>query len=192
MKVNQNQLVEILRDTDADNVTVLSETPVKMNKTGNPFYAKEGRKMVEVNVVTKRTINTYGFNLNYKDEVNRELKNAGKEADYQAAERSWAETVVPNKVIRHKGNGTLYLIVFNSFIANKPTIAKESEYYVDGIPATDEQMEIISQFEIGHTSGVKKQEDAGLTWENQVSTQTIKFDNIISIVIDNTMYELTD
>lgn len=189
MKVTQEQLIDILRDTDADNVTVLSETPVKMNKTGNPFYTKEGRGYIEVNVVTKRTISTYGFNLNYKDEVEKELKRAGKEGEYQVKERAWAETVVPNKVIRHKGNGTLYLVVYNSFILNHPAIEKESEYYVDGVPATEEQMETIFQFEIGH-SGVKKQEDAGLSEENQVSQQTIKFDNIISIVIGNTMYEL--
>ena len=77
MRITQQQLIDILDNTDANNVTLLYETPVKMNKKGNPFFVKEGRALVQVNSVTKKVIDTFGFGLNYTDEVNRELKNAG-------------------------------------------------------------------------------------------------------------------
>ena len=190
MRVTQQQLIDILENTDANNVTLLYETPVKMNKRNNPFFVQEGRAWVQQNSVTKRVVDTFGFGLNYTDEVNKELKSNGAEANYQAGEVSWAETIVPNKVIKHKGTGKYYIKIFRSSIANHPVVERTVEYFVDGEPATDEQMRIIEEFEVKTDGNVKKQETAGLSNENQVKMQTIAFDNIISIVVDNTMYEL--
>lgn len=190
MRITQQQLIDILDNTDANNVTLLYETPVKMNKKGNPFFVKEGRALVQVNSVTKKVIDTFGFGLNYTDEVNRELKNAGADANYQAGEVSWAETVVPNKVIKHKTTGKYYIKIFNSYIAGKPMVERTVEYFVDGQPATDEQMKTINEFEIKTDGNIKKQEIAGLSNAEQVKMQTINFDNIISIVVDDVMYEL--
>ena len=190
MRVTQNQLVDILEKTDADNVTVLYEKPVKMNKRGNPFFEKQGNTLVPIHDVTKRVIDTFGFGRNYAKEVNKELKRQGKEANYEAKNIPWKDTVVQDKVYRHKENGTLYLQVFMMFLPNTPIVERTTEYFVDGEPATDEEMRIIDEFEVSNTSGVKKQELAGLTNENQVKPNTIKFDNIISIVVDDTMYEL--
>ena len=63
MRITQQQLIDILDNTDANNVTLLYETPVKMNKKGNPFFVKEGRAFVQVNSVTKKVIDTFGFGL---------------------------------------------------------------------------------------------------------------------------------
>lgn len=190
MRITQQQLIDILDNTDANNVTLLYETPVKMNKKGNPFFVKEGRALVQTNSVTKKVIDTFGFGLNYTDEVNRGLKNAGADANYQAGEVSWAETVVPNKVIKHKTTGKYYIKIFNSYIAGKPMVERTVEYFVDGQPATNEQMKIINEFEIKTDGNIKKQEIAGLSNAEQVKMQTINFDNIISIVVDDVMYEL--
>ena len=190
MRITQQQLIDILDNTDANNVTLLYETPVKMNKKGNPFFVKEGRTLVQVNSVTKKVIDTFGFGLNYTDEVNRGLKSAGADANYQAGEVSWAETVVPNKVIKHKTTGKYYIKIFNSYIAGKPMVERTVEYFVDGQPATDEQMKTIKEFEIKTDGNIKKQEIAGLSNAEQVKMQTINFDNIISIVVDDVMYEL--
>ena len=190
MRITQQQLIDILDNTDANNVTLLYETPVKMNKKGNPFFVKEGRALVQVNSVTKKVIDTFGFGLNYTDEVNKGLKSNGMDANYQAGEVSWAETVIPNKVIKHKTTGKYYIKIFNSYIVGHPMVERTTEYFVDGEPATDEQMKIIDEFEIKTDGNVKKQEDAGLSNPEQVKMQTINFDNIISIVVDNVMYEL--
>ena len=190
MRITQQQLIDILDNTDANNVTLLYETPVKMNKKGNPFFVKEGRTLVQVNSVTKKVIDTFGFGLNYTDEVNRGLKSAGADANYQAGEVSWAETVVPNKVIKHKTTGKYYIKIFNSYIAGKPMVERTVEYFVDGQPATDEQMKTIKEFEIKTDGNIKKQEIAGLSNAEQVKMQTINVDNIISIVVDDVMYEL--
>ena len=190
MRITQQQLIDILDNTDANNVTLLYETPVKMNKKGNPFFVKEGRTLVQVNSVTKKVIDTFGFGLNYTDEVNRGLKSAGADANYQAGEVSWAETVVPNKVIKHKTTGKYYVKIFNSYIAGKPMVERTVEYFVDGQPATDEQMKTIKEFEIKTDGNIKKQEIAGLSNAEQVKMQTINVDNIISIVVDDVMYEL--
>lgn len=190
MRITQQQLIDILDNTDANNVTLLYETPVKMNKKGNPFFVKEGHALVQVNSVTKKVIDTFGFGLNYTDEVNKGLKSNGMDANYKAGEVSWAETVIPNKVIKHKTTGKYYIKIFNSYIVGHPMVERTTEYLVDGEPATDEQMKIIDEFEIRTDGNVKKQEDAGLSNPEQVKMQTINFDNIISIVVDNVMYEL--
>lgn len=188
MKVTQEQLIDIIRKNDSDDITVLYEVPVKMNKTGNPFYTKEGRSFTQLKSVTKRVINTFGFGLNYADEINKELRRNDMEGDYKAKEVAWAETVIPDKVIRHKVTGKYYLKLFNVYIPNVPE--RSVSFFVDGEPASDEEMEIISQFEIKTDGNVKRQEDAGLSNENQVKMQTVAFDNLIAVVLDDVMYEL--
>lgn len=188
MRVTQQQLIDILENTDVNNITLLYEAPVKMNKKGNPFFTQEGRAWIQQDSVTKRVVDTFGFGLNYTDEVNNKLKAAGAEGNYRAGEVSWADTVVPNKVIKHKGTGKYYIKIF--FSPNTGGSERTVEYLVNGQPATDEQMDIIRQFEIKTDGNVKKQETAGLSNDNQVKIQTVAFDNIISVIIDDTMYEL--
>lgn len=190
MRITQQQLIDILGSTDADNVTLLYESPVKMNKKGNPFFVKEGRTLVPIHSVTKKVINTFGFGLNYTHEVNKGLKSMGAEANYKANAVPWAETVIPDKVIKHKTTGKYYIIVFDTYIIGHPMVERTVEYYVDGETPTEEQMNIISEFETETDGNVKKQEIAGLPNIEQVKTKRVSFDNIIAIVIDNVMYEL--
>ena len=188
MRVTQQQLVDILDNSDASSIIVVYEKPVKMNKTGNPFYVKEGRASVLQNDVTKRVVDSFGFGMNYVNMVNRRIRANGGEGNYQAKKVEWAEDVILHKVVRHKVTGQLYLIVFPT--EGDMEIERVTEYYVDGEPATDEQMEIISKFEVKSSGIVKKQAEAGLTEYDQVPYNTIKFDNIISVVLDNHLYEL--
>jgi len=194
MKVTQDQLIDILADSDESYITVFAETPVKMNTTGNPFYKKEGRaKAVPINIVTKRYVATYGFG-NYKEEIEKRLRRKGIEGSYETKPQPWKEIIVPDRVCKNKNTGEFYLMYFlEDMFSTHPTNAeKEVEYLVDGVPATDEQMRIIDEFEIHSSSNVKKQEDAGLSWEEQLLPRILKFDNIISVALGNTMYELID
>ena len=192
MRVTQDQLVDIVAKSDADNITVVYEGEVQMLKTGNPFYTKQGRSFVPVNSVTKRSIDTFGFGLEYENEVKSELRRNGENGDFVSAPIAWGDFVVPCKVIKHKGTGELYLRVFaDVYIENRPDEAgRVTEYYVDGEPATEEQMATIEEFAPKYNGTSKKQEQAGLPRAEQVKPRTLKFSNIISVVIDNKMYEL--
>lgn len=191
MKVTQEQLIEIIADSDAKEISVNSESDVtkKMNKTGNPFFEKEGRKMVPLHTVTKQTIAPYGFGGNYGDRVSKALTMSGSDANYEVSQKTWAETVVPGKVIRHKEKGTYYLIVYNEPTKMGDVVDAETSYFVDGKPATEQEVKTITEF-TPHSDSYKKQRDAGVDEGYEVITMTISFDNIKSVVLGNTLYEL--
>ena len=197
-QITQDQLIDIIAQSDANHVTVKYSKPVDMNVTGNPFFVKEGRKSVPVKVPVKTTTALYGFGINYGQAVNKAIRNNGGETEYEVQEPSWAESVIKDKVIRHKGTGAYYLRVYPAwFIPGLDDIPEpETTYYIDDLDGnelrepTEQEMEDILKF-MKHQSGVvQKQANAGLGEYDQIQVQNIKFDNIDGIDIDNELYEL--
>ena len=186
-KVSKEQLIKVLENSNADTIEVTFTKSVKMNKKNNPFFHKSGRSFVQDNDVTKRVTSVYGFGKNYAEEVNKAIRDCstGEPALFEAKAVNWAETVVKDKVIRHKELGTLYLKVFVEK-ENKPA----ETYYVDGVEANDEQMRIINENEQRNYGSIKTQENAGLEQPNQILTITINMDGIEHVSIDGEVYEL--
>ena len=137
-------------------VTALVEQ--SMLKTGNPL-AKE--------VVTKLTTYNVLLNANYTNLVNNARVREGKEANFEA-KQNWHEKVYDSEngsiVCNRKKRENRYLMASINF-------AKTLTYFVNGVEATQEQVEIIKQFK--SSSSAKNQ---GL--DKEVVIRTIGIEGI--------------
>ena len=182
--VNSEELIEILKATSAEEITLTTSTEVKMNKRGNSLV-ENGNK------VTKTTSATYQFGGSYEERINESIDSS---IGYKAKPLPWGSWVegAEGKVITHtktdkEGNETTnyYLRYYN------PTSEVSTTTFVDGKFATDEQMKIINQFT------PKKKEskvvtESGAEVENKVKTNVVNFANIITIEIDGEVYKVVD
>ena len=104
-----------------------------MLKTNNPL-AKE--------VVTKLTTYNVLLNANYTNLVNNARVREGKEANFKA-KKNWHEKVYDSE------NGSIVCNPNkreNRYLMASVNFAKTLTYYVNGVEATNEQVEIIKQF----------------------------------------------
>ena len=182
--VNSEELIEILKATTAEEITLTTSTEVKMNKRGNSLV-ENGNK------VTKTTSATYQFGGSYEERINESIDSS---IGYKAKPLPWGAWVngAEGKVITHvktdkEGNETtnFYLRYYNA------TSEVSTTTFVDGEFATDEQMKIIEQFT------PKKKEskvitESGAEVENKVKTNVVNFANIVTIEIDGEVYKVED
>ena len=182
--VNSEELIESLKATSAEEITLTTSTEVKMNKWGNSLV-ENGSK------VTKTTSATYQFGGSYEERINESLDSS---LGYKAKPLPWGSWVegAEGKVITHtktdkEGNETtnFYLRYYNA------TSEVNTTTFVDGEFATDEQMKIIEQFT------PKKKEskvitESGAEVENKVKTNVVNFANIVTIEIDGEVYKVED
>ena len=182
--INSAELIEILKATSAEEITLTTSTEVKMNKRGNSLV-ENGNK------VTKTTSATYQFGGSYEERINESIDSS---IGYKAKPLPWGSWVngAEGKVITHtktdkEGNETTnyYLRYYN------PTSEVSTTTFVDGKFATDEQMKIIEQFT------PKKKEskvvtESGAEVENKVKTNVVNFANIVTIEIDGEVYKVVD
>ena len=182
--VNSAELIEILKATSAEEITLTTSTEVKMNKRGNSLV-ENGNK------VTKTTSATYQFGGSYEERINESIDSS---IGYKAKPLPWGAWVngAEGKVITHtktdkEGNETtnFYLRYYNA------TSEVSTTTFVDGEFATSEQMKIIEQFT------PKKKEskvvtESGAEVENKVKTNVVNFANIVTIEIDGEVYKVAD
>ena len=182
--VNSEELIEILKATSAEEITLTTSTEVKMNKRGNSLV-ENGNK------VTKTTSATYQFGGSYEERINESIDSS---IGYKAKPLPWGAWVngAEGKVITHtktdkEGNETInfYIRYYNA------TSEVSTTTFVDGKFATDEQMKIINQFT------PKKKEskvitESGAEVENKVKTNVVNFANIVTIEIDGEVYKVVD
>lgn len=182
--VNSEELIEILKATTAEEITLTTSTEVKMNKRGNSLV-ENGNK------VTKTTCASYQFGSSYEERINESFDSSL--GGYKAKPLPWGAWVegAEGKVITHiktdkEGNETtnFYLRYYN------PTSEVSSTTFVDGEVATDEQMKIIEQFTPKKKSKVVTEN--GVEVENKVKTNVVNFANIVTIEIDGEVYKVED
>ena len=185
-QVTRQELIDILDKTDADRLVVTIYREIKMNKTGNPFYQKVGRAYEPMFKVEKKTKASYLYGGNYKERVDEALKADGSaNADFQTEGLRWGKWWIKDKVIEH--NGSFYIRTY----LDRDGLPKSSEYFVDGVPATEEQLKDIKAFEICDSfCGSKKQLEEGLSADKQVIPNNIKFENIQEIEIGGETYKI--
>ena len=83
----------------------------------------------------------------------------------------WGEWFVANKIIAHKGKFYLRYYDYNNNVLNKA-------YFVDGMPATDEQLAIIKEYE---KASNKPSNTQGLSEEHEVKPLVVAEENIIAL-----------
>ena len=184
--ITKDVLLQLLSDMKENRIALLYKKPVKMNKKENPFYRKEGRSFVETTKVEKEVEAVYEFGTNYSEKVNEALKEKNIEDNFEAKAVSWAETVIKDKVVKHKETGKLYIKVYPL----KEDASMKVSYYVNEEPASEEDMKTIDRFEIRKDASVKTQENAGLEKSEQIKTFLIDLDNVIKITIGDEEYFL--
>ena len=182
--VNSEELIEILKATSAEEITLTTSTEVKMNKRGNSLV-ENGNK------VTKTTSATYQFGGSYEERINESIDSS---IGYKSKPLPWGSWVngAEGKVITHtktdkEGNETtnFYLRYYNA------TSEVSSTTFVDGKVATDEQMKIIEQF-TPKKKEAKVVTESGAEVENKVKTNVVNFANIVTIEIDGEVYKVAD
>lgn len=149
-------------------VHITTLTDVRMNKTGNPFYGRV-QKMTSVGV---------SFNRSYENSVNNKIEKNGGERTFKSEPLPYGEWIkgLENKMYEHKG------VVYVRFYTKPNEVAKVT-YYLDGVAIEKGSMmekEIMAWIPTkSHTS--KKQEDAGLSKEEQVYPYGVKLENILRV-----------
>lgn len=140
---------------------ITTETNVKIPKK----YGING-------VVTKVVSKIVQLNFSYENAVNNRLEREGKERDFEAQKLPWGEWFVANKIIAHKGKFYLrYYDINNGNVLNKA-------YFVNGMPATDEQLAIIKEYE---KATHKPSNTQGLSEEHEVKPLVVAEENIIAL-----------
>jgi hypothetical protein len=144
---------------------VLAVVEQKMLKTGNPLKNSAITKLTEYNV---------SLNNNYQNRVNNSLIREGKEANFES-QGNWHTKVhdtFNGSIVAKKSNmSEKYLLM----IVNNSTTHK---YFVDGIEATPEQVEVIKTYRQKSNKAVNQ----GL--ENDVICRTIKIAGIRQINVN--------
>jgi hypothetical protein len=143
---------------------VLAEVEQKMLKTGNPLRNAVITKLVDYNML---------LNANYQNMVNNALIREGKDANFVAKE-NWFTPVndgFNGSVVAKKSDLTCEYLKFSC------NNAKTLNYFVDGVEATPEQMEVIKQYKQKSNRPLNQ----GLTEDNEVIIRTIKMEGIKKI-----------
>ena len=122
-------------------------------------------------VVTKVVSKVVQLNYSYENAVNNRLEREGKDRDFEAQSLPWGEWFVANKIIAHKGKFYLRYYDYNNNVLNKA-------YFVDGMPATDEQLAIIKEYE---KASNKPSNTQGLSEEHEVKPLVVAEENIIAL-----------
>lgn len=138
--------------------TIIANVEQKMLKTGNPLRNE---------VVTKLVNYKFMLNAVYQNAVNNKRIKEGKQADFKA-QSNWHEKVydsINGAIVCNKNKPE------NKYLSGIVESADNLQYYVNGIEATDEQIEIIKQFK-------QKSSAPNQGLEDEVTFRTIKIEGI--------------
>lgn len=170
--ISSSNLISMMSNIKGATIcTIETETTPKMNKKGNALYGR----------VRKVSRGQFQFGYNYENAVNNRLEKQGDERTFEAQSRPYGTWVVPNKVAEH--NGTIYL----RFYKMSNQTAQET-YFVDGRPATAEEIDIIKFFTPASKPSATQAAE-GLT-DNQVKPCEYKASAIRKISINGAEYEI--
>lgn len=141
---------------------IVALTEQKMLKTGNPLRNAE---------VTKLVSYIAALNVNYQNCVNNALVREGKDKNFVAKE-AWFTKVYDNfngSIVAKKSDLNCHYLMF---VLKK---AVTHRYFVNGVEATVEQIEIIRQFK------QKSSRPTNQNLDSPIQPLTIKTENIISV-----------
>jgi hypothetical protein len=133
-------------------------------------------------IATKRVHTQVQLNWGYENAVNGRLEKQGDERTFVAEKLPYGEWVkdMENKVILYKDEYYLRAYKMNGAMY-------DAEYFVDGIPATAEQVALLKAKESAAKKPSNTQAVEGLV-ENQVKPFNIKFTNILELRVNGVVY----
>lgn len=137
-------------------------------------------KYLGLGIVTKRTSGTIQLNYSYENAVNNRLEKQGEERTFEAQSLPWGQWFINNLIIAHKGESYLRFYTFSG-------ASMTTQYFVDGRPATDEEVQAIQDYKASRSKGSKTQEGAGLE-DNQVKPCNVNTKHIISLTCGKCQY----
>ena len=185
MKITHQDLVNILvmAMATAESVEVQTYSVAKMNKRNNPLSTER--------VMRLQTIE-YAFGGSYEQRVNEALAENNIEGEFKAKELPWGKWLskeAMGAVISHTKDGVdkLYMRCYV-----KDNGVKSTEYYVNGKPATQSEVDTIKEFTPSRTKDSSTQSEVGLEKGKQVIPNAVDFDNIVTITIEGVTYEVND
>lgn len=161
-----------------NNFAVSSLMTMVMNLIGCVFAHITTETIVKIpkkyglcGVVTKVVSKVVQLNYSYENAVNNRLEREGKDRDFEAQKLPWGEWFVANKIISHKGKFYLRYYDYNNNVLNKA-------YFVDGRPATADELAIIKEYE---KASNKPSNTQGLSEEHEVKPLVVAEENIIAL-----------
>lgn len=156
---------------------VLTVTQPTMRKTNNPYYGR-------VTNITERLGN---LGTNYENAVNNQREREELPESF-SAEAMWkgAGEHVNKNIVRHKDSGENYLVFYPRSNHNGLPVNAEQRWLVDGVPATQEQIEEIKSFMPNRTSSGKQGTEKIVPW------RVFNIWNVIEIAVDGKVIRLVD
>lgn len=152
---------------------IVAITDQKMLKRGNPLKDAEVTKLVSYIAL---------LNANYQNTVNNALAREGKEGNFESKE-TWFTPIYDSfngSLVAKKSDLTC---TYLKFILKS---AKTHKFFVDGIEATAEQLEVIKQFKQKSSSPTNQNLDS------PIQPLTIKTQNIVSVKTGGEELEFQD
>jgi hypothetical protein len=143
--------------------TIIAKVEQKMLKKGNPLRSSKIEKLVN-----------YKFTLNaiYSNAVNSQRKRENKDTNF-VAKQNWHSKVYDSK------NGAIVCNVKNTdkrYLSGIVNNAEIITYFVDGVEATKEEVEIIKEFR------QKQSKPTNQNLDSDIIFRVIEIDNIKKVV----------
>jgi hypothetical protein len=167
LKTLSNKELEIINAINdggsATFATIVAKVEQKMLKKGNPLRSSKIEKLVN-----------YKFTLNaiYSNAVNSQRKKENKDTDF-VAKQNWHSKIHDTK------NGAIVCNVKNTdkrYLSGIVNDAQIITYFVDGVEATKEEVDIIKQFR------QKQSKPTNQNLDSDIIFRVIEIDNIKKVV----------
>lgn len=157
----------------ANFISMVMSTDARLAKTGNPYRDEKVYKVSKYNVQ---------INVNYSNAVNNQLEREGKERNFEAQE-NWHSKKFDEfngSVVEHaSGNSS------QEYLAYRVLDVERIGFTINDKIATPEQVETIKVF-LPKKSPAKNQGT-----EKEIRWQTVKYENIKLLSINNEFYRVT-
>lgn len=166
MKVSKTEILEILKNVNKPTfVNIVSETKVRMNKTGNPYFDK----------VFKTSKGNYFIGGSYEDMVNNRMEKEGMERTFVSEECKVGDHV--SKCVQYNEKLNRYYLQYFTF----DTSNIKSEYTFEGNPI---DRNVFVSFE------VKKSQTSRQPQVNKHDPKSFMIDSLKEVSMNGTRYEI--
>lgn len=165
--VSRQELVETIKTVKTSSaVSILAETEVDANKTGNPFHGA-----TKVNTMA----GLIGFD--YSNSVNNELGREDKPMDFRAQSHKWAVPTDSRNLVTNKDATKLYLRM-------KVQSSGTPRYFLDGEEISQEAIApFLKEHKTPHTQD---------NLDKEIVVRMIKVENILSMKILKEEYRVSE
>lgn len=169
MEITKTELLNVLMNENGTPfVHLVMETPVRMNKTDNPYYGR----------VTKRTTGNFYLGSEYQKRVNNNRTKEGLEPNFET-EKPKGKTHLSSCVLVDDKTGTTHYVHLEYFEETPP---QKIEYILDGNDPIEKML--FENYMVKSYKSVKQ----GL--ERTVNVITPKISNIRVLHINGMKYEI--